>query len=163
MTEPQEAEPTAQRISHLLRTEAQKARHSLVHAARIFRIIRSQSQLDPADPIVLLMAVLYIWYYDRFVVPEQCKSANEGGGKMLRVDQDLDEDVVQDWIKQGREAAVELHITGLGVLNGRDSVSRVLREAVKILQHANAWSQQANAIGYSVSRMLSGETLSFSN
>ncbi|OJJ08764.1 hypothetical protein ASPVEDRAFT_66629 [Aspergillus versicolor CBS 583.65] len=163
MTEPQEVEATAQKISHFLRTEPQQARHGLVHAARIFRIIRSQSQLDPADPIVLLMAVLYIWYYDRFVVPEQRQSANEGRGKMLRVDQDLDEDVVQDWIKQGGETTVQLHITGLGVLNGRDSVSRVLREAVKTLQHANAWSQLANAIGYAVSQMLSGETLSFSD
>jgi hypothetical protein len=162
MAEHEEAQAAAQNIARLLHTEQEQSRQSLLHAARIFRLIRSQSQLDAYDSLLLLIAVLYIWYYDRLAPRHQLQFSDTKGHQILRLDQDSGNDLLKQWITKGNRIAINLHISGLGVLNGSDSVSRILREAIRILHNNKTWSQQSNAIKNALSQILSGAAPSFS-
>ncbi|KAG2421499.1 hypothetical protein HFD88_005474 [Aspergillus terreus] len=143
MAQPQEVDAAAQHIVQLLQTEPQRARQSLLHAAQLFRIIRSQRQFEPHDSIILLMAVLYIWNYDRFVISDKPRDPSSGDAEILRIDQSMDEDLQKKWIAGTFETPKQVHISGLGVLNGRDSVPRILRESVHALvvqfMKSNPW------------------------
>lgn len=162
MAQHQEVDVTARSVAQLLQAEPQQARHSLLHAARLFRIIRSQQQFDPYDSFILLMAVLYIWNYDRFVISNiSLFDAHGHAEPILRIDQNLTEDLLEKWISGTFGMTKQLHISGIGVLNGQDSVFRILRESIRILGHDKAWSRQANAIKLALHQVLSGGFPSF--
>ncbi|PYH40381.1 Zn(II)2Cys6 transcription factor domain-containing protein, partial [Aspergillus saccharolyticus JOP 1030-1] len=157
MAQHQEVGAAAEHIAQLLQAEPRRARQSLLHAAQLFRLIRSQQQFDPYDSFILLMAVLYIWNYDRFVVSAKTKySSGADAENILRIDQNMSEDLQEKWIAGTFEQHKQLHITGLGVLNGHDSVPRTFRESMRILSHGKAWSSQANAIKYALRQILLG-------
>lgn len=165
MAQGQEIKAACQYIGHLFKKKPKNTRQCLLHAAQLFRIIRSQGQFEPYDSFFLLMATLYIWNYDRFVVSDtpQCL----GGGvsqtdAIIRIDQHMSQDLKEKWISGTTETPKLIHISGLGALNGHDSVSRVLRESARILSHDKAWATMAHALKYSLLQMASGATPSFS-
>jgi hypothetical protein len=162
MAQRQEVDAAAEHIAQLLQSRPRQARQSLLHAAQLFRIIRSQRQFDPYDSFIFLMAVLYIWNYDRFAVSAkaQCPSGADPEN-ILRIDQNMDEDLQDKWIAGTFEKPKQLHISGIGVLNGHDSVPRIFRESIRILSHEEAWSRQANAIKHALCQILSGRVPSF--
>lgn len=162
MAQHQEVDAAAQHIAQLLQAEPRRARQSLLHAAQLFRLIRSQSQFDPYDSCILLMAVLYIWNYDRLVMSEESRFPSSGDAEILRVDQEMNEDIQEKWIAGTPGKPERIHISGLGVLNGRDSVPRIFRESMRILGHEKAWSRQANAIKHVLHQILLGDAPSFS-
>lgn len=162
MAQHQEVDATAEYIAQLLQAEPRRARQSLLHAAQLFRIIRSQRQFDPYDSFILLIAILYIWNYDRFVVSAKTQhSSSADAENILRIDQNMSEDLQENRIAGTFEKHKQLHITGLGALNGHDSVPRIFRESMRILSHGKAWSSQANAIKYTLRQILLGGAPSF--
>lgn len=163
MTPAKEADVTAQRIAQLLQAEPKQARESLLHAAQLFGIIRQQNDYEPYDTFILLMSSLYIWYFDRFVVADEASSSGtiETTSQIIRLDQHLEADVQERWIEANSNTQKKVYISGIGVLDGRQSVSRVLRETGRILNHDKAWFNQANAINRSLHQILSGESPSF--
>ncbi|KAJ5533543.1 hypothetical protein N7494_010095 [Penicillium frequentans] len=159
MAQTEEVRAARQHIAELLHAKPRKARQGLLNAAQLFRIIRSQRQYDPFDSFVLLMVVLYIWNYDRYVVSHS--SLNGGNEETLRIDQNIDADLQEEWIAGTKRK--QLHISGIGVLNGQDSMSRILKEAMRILNHDTAWSRQADAIKHSLHQLLKGGAPSFAD
>ncbi|KAL2832309.1 hypothetical protein BJY01DRAFT_260258 [Aspergillus pseudoustus] len=184
MADRTQSEGALQRIAHLLCAEDTQAesRQTLVHAARMFRIIRSQTTFDPHDSLILLMAVLYVWYYDRFApTPTRVAAAeqaqrgqtelssssptpNPAGRQILRIDQDIADFVIDRWITHGfgnNRAHLQIHITGIGVLDGERSPSRILREAIGILGGNKTWQQLSSAIKHALGQILAGSAPSF--
>ncbi|OQE08066.1 hypothetical protein PENVUL_c011G10301 [Penicillium vulpinum] len=162
MAQHHEVDAAAQHIAQLLKAEPRQARQSLMHAAQLFRIIRSQRQFDPYDAFILLMAILYIWNYDRFVMSDKLQfPSGRDAEEILRIDQNMNEDLQEKWIAGTFEMPKQLHISGIGVLNGQDSVPRIFRESMRILGHEKAWSRQANAIKHGLHQILLGGTPSF--
>lgn len=159
MAQAEEVRAARQHIAELLHAKPRKARQGLLHAAQLFRIIRSQRQYDPFDSFVLLMVVLYIWNYDKYVVSQS--SFNGGNEGTLRIDQNIDADLQETWIAGTKRK--QLHISGIGVLNGQDSMSRIFKEAMRILNHDKAWSRQADAIRHSLYQLLKGGAPSFAD
>ena len=110
------------------------------------------------------MATLYIWNYDRFVVSDTSQSPGEGVSQahgIIRIDQNMSDNSKEQWIAGTMETPKIIHISGLGVLNGHDSVPRILRESARILSHEKAWATMAHALKYSLLQMASGATPSF--
>ncbi|KAJ6016351.1 hypothetical protein N7540_010942 [Penicillium herquei] len=162
MAQRREADAAAQNIAHVLKEKPRQARHGLFHAAHLFRIIRSQRHSDPYDAFFLLMAALYIWNYDRLMTLDTAVLPPEAASQeILRIDQDGNDHLREQWISGIVQPHMLVHISGLGVLNGRDSVPRILRESVRILSHEKAWSGHAHAIKHSLMQMLSGASPSF--
>lgn len=162
MAQHQEVDAAAQHIARLLHAEPRRARQALLYAAQLFRIIRSQSQFDPYDSFILLMAVLYIRSYDKFVISDTLQYPSDAvAEEIFRVDQTLNEDLQKRWLEGTFKPRKQLHISGVGVLNGQDSISRTLRESMRILNHDRAWSCQANAIKHSLHQMILGGAPSF--
>lgn len=163
MAQHQEVDAAAEHIAQRLQLEPRRARQTLLHAAQLFRIIRSQQQFDPYDSFTFLMAVLYIWNYDRFVVSAKTQdpSGADAENNILRIDQNMNEPLEEKWIAGTFEKPKKLHISGIGVLNGHDSVPRIFRESIRILSHEKAWSSRANAIKYALHQILLGGVPSF--
>ncbi|KAF9885222.1 hypothetical protein FE257_000582 [Aspergillus nanangensis] len=164
MAQPEDAQLASHHITQLLHTNPKEARQSLIHAAQLFRLIRLQHHLDPFDSFLLLMAVLYIWNYDKFVIlaaPPPPPPASDGkAGDVFRIDQSLPVDSQERWIA-GTFEACRLHISGVGVLDGRDSPSRILRESMRILDQDGSWSRQAKAIRFALHQMSVGGVPTF--
>lgn len=100
MAQAEEVRAARQHIAELLHANPRKARQGLLHAAQLFRIIRSQRQYDPFDSFVLLMVVLYIWNYDKYIVS---KSSLKGGNEeTFRIDQNIEADLQEKWIAGAR-------------------------------------------------------------
>lgn len=162
MAQRQEIETAVQHVEQLLHTEPRQARQSLLYAAQLFRIIRSQHQFDPYDSLILVVATLYIWNFDRFVISDKSQYPPDGNAKeTFRIDQTLNDDVQEQWVEGSFKTRKQLHISGVGVLNGKDSVSRILRESSRILDHDKAWSHQANGIKYALHQILLGKAPGF--
>lgn len=161
MAQTEEVRAARQHITELLHTKPGQARQALLHAAQLFRIIRSQRQFDPFDSFVLLMVVLYIWNYDKYVISNSL--LNGGGEEIFRIDQNIDANLQGKWIAGTFEKNKQLHISGIGVLNGQDSMSRIFKEAIRILDHDKAWSRQADAIKCSLHQILRGGAPSFAD
>ncbi|KAJ5390545.1 uncharacterized protein N7496_001613 [Penicillium cataractarum] len=162
MAQHQEVDAAAQHISQLLKAKPKQARQGLLHAAQLFRMIRSQRQFDPYDSFFLLMAALYIWNYDRFMISGESQLPVDGAAEeIIRIDQNMKKELQDQWITGTVEPPRLAHISGLGVLNGQDSLPRILRESVRILSHGKAWSTHAHAFKHSLLQMLSGSAPSF--
>lgn len=154
MAQNEEVRAARQHIAELLHAKPRQARQALLHAAQLFRVIRAQCQFDPFDSFVLLMVVLYIWNYDKYVISHS--PLNGGGEAIFRIDQNIDADLQEKWLAGTFEKRKQLHISGIGVLNGQDSMSRIFKEAMRILDHDKAWSRQADAIKWSLHQILGG-------
>jgi hypothetical protein len=81
--------------------------------------------------------------------------------QIIRLDQHLEAALQEQWIEANSNTQKKVYISGIGVLGGRLSVSRVLRETGRILNHDKAWFNQANAINRSLHQILSGKSPSF--
>lgn len=161
MAQTEDIRAARQNIAELLRANPKQARQGLLHAAQLFRMIRSQRQFDPFDSFVLLMIILYIWNYDKYVISNS--PLREGGEEIFRIDQNIDADVQERWITGTFENQKQLHISGIGVLNGQDSIPRIFKEAMRILDHDKAWFRQADAIKRSLHQILRGGAPSFAD
>ncbi|KGO44369.1 hypothetical protein PEXP_000600 [Penicillium expansum] len=114
-----EADMFTRQISRKLEEEPQKARQTLIHAAQLLHIVRTQQLPECFDSFLFLIASLYIWFYDRFVV---ARKRGEVAGPThlhtLRIDRDSGHINLENWVNGGDEEEKLIHISGIGVLNG---------------------------------------------
>lgn len=159
-----EADMFTRQISRKLEEEPQKARQTLIHAAQLLHIVRTQQLPECFDSFLFLIASLYIWFYDRFVV---ARKRGEVAGPThlhtLRIDRDIGHINLENWVNGGDEEEKLIHISGIGVLNGVVSTSRILKEAIHVLGHDGPWSVQSNNIARSLQGMLAGGLPSFND
>jgi hypothetical protein len=158
LTDSNGAEHAGRSIAQTLKAEPVNARKSLIHAARLFCIIRTQRQFDAYDSFFLVIAALYISSYDRFVVVHGIRPASgtTPPPSVVRIDQEPGGNAEENW----SNGDADIHITGVGVLDGRDSVLRIMRESVSILSHDKAWSEQAYNMALVLRHIVSGEASS---
>jgi hypothetical protein len=142
MTTRRGTQTAKEELSRLIMKDKQGAREALRHSAILFRIIRTQTTTTFFDPHSLLIASLYIRVYvelEDTLLKEI--SSNVGPpssiGRPLRIDQDLEADSLPQWIRLGTR--VPLHIAGVGILDGVESGTRVLKEAIRLLRWRTEW------------------------
>lgn len=162
MAQHNDAEVAAQKVAQILGSSPEKADRAFVHAAQLFRLIRTQQQFDPFDPFIFLISLLYIWFYDKYVVPRRSQeSARAEATRILRIDQyttTTDQDCL---VKELQQSPYQIHLSGVGVLNGNDSITRLLRESVRILSYDKAWSTLSIGLAGAFEQIISGQFPSF--
>ncbi|KAF4429654.1 hypothetical protein FACUT_9062 [Fusarium acutatum] len=142
MTTQRGTQTAKEELSQVIVKDKQSAREALRHAAILFRIIRTQTTTTFFDPHSLLIASLYIRVYvelEDTILKEI--SSNLGPSlsvtRPFRIDQDLEADSLQQWIRLG--IRVPLHLAGVGILDGVESGTRVLKEAIRVLGQRAEW------------------------
>ncbi|KAJ5930382.1 hypothetical protein N7466_005875 [Penicillium verhagenii] len=148
MSSKNDTETNLKILTTKLRSDPKLSRGIMTYAAQLFHLIRNQNWLDAYDPLYLLLATLYIWFFDRVLG----KPADLGAWVVLRLDREHSD--VSRWVKG--ERILRPHITGIGVLNGEESVPRILKEAIRILDFEQGWRPFARVISDSLQRILSG-------
>jgi hypothetical protein len=116
------------------------------------------------DPQILLVATLYIWYYVEISGSFRDRQDWSGSSlaesdRPLRVDQEMDEGALQEWIANGDQRPV--HITSVGILQNKDCCIRLLHESMRILRHESAWARMGKGIAQAIERILESGTTSF--
>ncbi|KAL3480491.1 fungal-specific transcription factor domain-containing protein [Aspergillus californicus] len=137
------------------------ARRTLRHAATLFRLIKIQRKMSYCDPQMFLIATLYIWSYAEIsgFRDRNNPSSLAGWDRPLRIDQELDEDMLEEWITNGDQRPV--HITSVGILQDSDSCIRLLNEGMRVLRHETAWARIGRGIAQAIERILMSGTTSF--
>jgi hypothetical protein len=146
-------------ISKWIEEDGESARSTLVHAAKIFRDIRTQGIWSPQDPFCLLVATLVIWIYTGHIH----RLGNSGDTQPdtlqpIRLDQSQNDIEIKEWIYHGHNKA--LHITGIGLLSDGASSSCTLKEAARIFKSQRTWSGLTDALVKVFPMMLDGLELS---
>lgn len=142
MTAQRGTQAAKEELSRVIIRDKQSAREALRHAAILFRIIRTQTTTTFFDPHSLLIASLYIRVYVE-LEDTMLKEISSNLGTLLsisrpfRIDQDLEADSLQQWIRLGTR--VPLHLAGVGILDGMESGTRVLKEAIRVLGQRAEW------------------------
>ncbi|KAL2837588.1 fungal-specific transcription factor domain-containing protein [Aspergillus pseudodeflectus] len=178
MTSSKDREAAKQELFAQLSNDRSTARCTLRHAACLFRLIRTQRKMTFCDPQMFLIATLYIWYHidferagsERFQSHQDSSSCSSGGNtreglldRPLRIDQEEmgDEDTLEEWITNGDQRRHSLHITGVGILQEKDSWIRLLQESLRVLRHENAWARMGRGISQALEMILESGTTSF--
>ncbi|KAL6703952.1 hypothetical protein ACN47E_008890 [Coniothyrium glycines] len=140
------------KMQRFVQSKSSVARQCLVHATCIFASLRASQHWAFHDPLSLCMALHYIIAYD-------CATCHpgEGEGEVIRLDRDGQE--LNDWLARG--GTVRLHITGIGILNGRQSVTRSIVDAVKTLKSRTAWQGLSRGLAACFEQSLRGEMPSY--
>ncbi|KAH7208340.1 hypothetical protein BKA60DRAFT_464454 [Fusarium oxysporum] len=142
MTTRRGTQTAKEELSRVIMKDNQGARGALRHSAILFRIIRTQTTTTFFDPHSLLIASLYIRVYVELEDTLSKEISSNVGpsssiGRPLRIDQDVEADSLHQWIRLGTR--VPLHIAGVGILDGVESGTRVLKEAIRILERRTEW------------------------
>ncbi|KAJ6119486.1 hypothetical protein N7523_003766 [Penicillium sp. IBT 18751x] len=142
-----------------LRDDPRNSRRTLTYAAQLFRRVRNQKWLEACDPLYVLLATLYIWFYgSTFDISSE--DPDSATWPPLKIDDEsIDETVWQQWVDTGDKRRP--HIGGIGFLNGKANGHRVLKEAIRILSNDQGWQHFAHAVAGSLQRILSGLAPSF--
>jgi len=133
-TTPHGTDSARKRLRLIMNQDSIRTRECALHAAKLFEHFRGQPQLIHIDPFCLLIATLFLWAFIDLVIVHDVGASTSSTGpqsKIVRIDQVLDGDEKDTWIKQGSD--MRPHITGVGILDsGRGSV-RLLKETAKIM------------------------------
>ncbi|KAH8894359.1 hypothetical protein GQ53DRAFT_717088 [Thozetella sp. PMI_491] len=138
------------------------ARKCLWHAACIFATTRNTRHFACYDTLNLCLATCYIWVYDQIRAPaaqtsqeQDHNEAHSSKRPMVRLDKLQERSDVEEWIRAG--ADVDVHLTGVGVLDGSDCCIRFLREVQRTLRAQTAWKGISHAIARSFGQLGQGE------
>ena len=129
-----------------------EARRCFWHAVNVFRTLRDARCFACYDALSLCIAVNYIWIYDNLVT-------HQGEGEIIRIDREGPR--VETWIQSGGN--VRLHITGIGVLDGLESGSRLITATIKILQSQVAWPGISQVLSNCFTQCLCGQKPTFAD
>jgi hypothetical protein len=158
MTSKKDTETSLADLTKRLQHDPQRSRRTLTYAAQVFRRVRNQKWLEACDPLYVLLATLYIWFYRRTF--EISSDPDSDMWPPLKIDDEsLDETVRVQWVENGEKR--RLHMAGIGFLNGKNNGHRVLKEAIRILSSGQGWQHFAHAVAGSLQRILSGLAPSF--
>lgn len=158
MASKKDTEASLEDLKKRLRSNPEMSRRTLTYAAQLFRRIRNQRWLEACDPLYLLFATLYIWYFGRIF--EGSTEPDSAMGPALKIDEEsLNETAWVQWVESGDMRRP--HIAGIGFLNGKPNGHRVLKEAIRILSNGQGWQRFSLAIAGSLQQILSGLVPSF--
>lgn len=160
MTTAQGADTATKELRRLLTEDKRSAREALQHSAILFRTIRNQSTATFFDPLSLLIAALYMRVYvqlEDISLRETFATLQTSSwmGKPLRIDQMFDDDTSNSWTEIG--APAPLHITGIGLLDGVESGSRILKETIRVLTRRMQWNGLSSGVVRTLQQLLNGE------
>ncbi|KAJ5415526.1 hypothetical protein N7465_004221 [Penicillium sp. CMV-2018d] len=158
MASKKDTEASLEDLKKRLRSNPEMSRRTLIYAAQLFRRVRNQRWLEACDPLYVLFATLYIWYFGRIF--ESSTEPDSAMGPALKIDDEsLNETVWMQWVESGDMRRP--HIAGIGFLDGKHNGHRVLKEAIRILSNGQGWQHFSLAIAGSLQRILSGLVPSF--
>lgn len=146
-------------LSRLISEDKKSAREALLHSAVLFRMIRDQSITTYWDPFWLLIATLYMLAFGQIENNSLQQSVHDyhpssSIRQPLRIDQDLNDTTQQSWIES--DTNVQLHVTGIGLLDGAESGPRILKEAIRILSQRTGWNQLSSGVAHMLRQVLYG-------
>lgn len=132
----------------------ERARKCLWHSSMIIAALRHEDTIGFFHPLALLIAVLFLWEFLREIDPGPDPFQVVGSATPLRLDRLLDESQVEHWVREGDTSA--FCITGMGILSGRGSANRVLKEFHRILLGQKSWLGLSRGIAYTTTQHLQG-------
>lgn len=167
LTSSKDRDAAKRELSNIFYNNQSTARRILRRAACLFRLIRTQRKMNYCDPQMFLIATLYIWFNveisGNFRDPHDSSSSSSLGGcfgRPLRIDQEVDEEGLEEWIANGDQGR-PVHVTSVGILQNKDSWIRLLQESIRVLRHETAWARMGRGIAQALERILLSGTTSF--
>lgn len=115
-----------------------EARRAVLHAGRLFALLRTASAGGHYEPRGMLIACLMLWANAELVNDD----ANEYGAcekvVPIRLDRSLDKTAVQDWL-DGHAAQARPYLAGVGAISGNTAAGQIVREGARIMESWKAW------------------------
>ncbi|KAH7393683.1 hypothetical protein BKA64DRAFT_710017 [Cadophora sp. MPI-SDFR-AT-0126] len=155
-----EIEESEKSLEAWMQANEEPARECLWHAAVVFSTLRGQSYLSCHAPLCILIAAIYIWAYDKLSRHNIPKVDNRSSISTVRIDCLQDPTRIERWIK-GESGITRIHIKQVGILNGSDSISRLLLELERVFLAQTAWSGLCGGLAFAVRRIIEGGHPSF--
>ncbi|KAF2823878.1 hypothetical protein CC86DRAFT_61286 [Ophiobolus disseminans] len=128
-----------------LEQKGEASRKCLWHAVGIYAMLRGVQHLACYDTLSFCVAINYIWAYDCMAVPA-------AHGEIIRLDRQRPK--VDVWVRNG--GPLRLHITGVGILNGHESRTRLMADAIKMMRSQIAWRNISHGLAAGFEQTLRG-------
>ncbi|KAH7325699.1 fungal-specific transcription factor domain-containing protein [Stachybotrys elegans] len=131
------------RLRTWVRSNGYEARKAAVHAGKVFAFMRNATDGYWTAPLVFLSASIYLWTFIEYaLVREPALDLDEALTNrrlmpLLRLDKFKDMEQEQKWLDTGE--GFQVHISGIGSINSRDGLSRLMMEASKLLLQRESW------------------------
>jgi hypothetical protein len=134
------------------------ARSCVAHAGAILRQVRSTSTTACYNYFCLLIAVLYLWAYERLnpnasTAIERPRQLNTIG-TLLKIDQYHESSVRERWVEGS--PGILVHVTGVGILSSSGSAQRLVKELLRVLGSQAGWPTLRRGLVVCVSQLLKG-------
>ncbi|KAE8362187.1 hypothetical protein BDV27DRAFT_147175 [Aspergillus caelatus] len=117
------------------------SRECVSHAGALIGKIRLSLTMSCYDPFCLLIAVLFLWTFEKLkpALPAALRQASPGSGPAIifKIDQCHEEGIRERWIRGDPEVSV--HITGVGLLSSAGGTRRLLQEYLRIISPQTGW------------------------
>ncbi|KAJ5638156.1 hypothetical protein N7490_008035 [Penicillium lividum] len=132
------------------------ARNCVAHAGAILRQIRSTPTTACYHYFCLLIAILYLWTYER-LKPDASTTREKPCqlntiGTVLKIDQPHDRRVRERWIEG--KSGILVHITGVGILSASGTAQRLVKELLRVLGSQTGWPTFRKGLIICVSQLL---------
>ncbi|OCT49460.1 hypothetical protein CLCR_04577 [Cladophialophora carrionii] len=148
-------EASRRELSSWMSLHPKTTRICLFHAITIFVTLRKRSHISAYDGFALLISSLFIWAYDQIM-----NGGNPGTGypdrtPTVRLERKIDVPAFGAWVREGFLARI--HVTGVGILDGKDSSIRMLQELRRILASRIGWPTLCRVIDFAVAHLIQGQ------
>ncbi|KAJ5631591.1 fungal-specific transcription factor domain-containing protein [Penicillium longicatenatum] len=144
-------------LSSWMADNPQAARKTLLHAALLFKSLRSKPLNTHTGAHDLLAATLTIWAYALLHSP---RSEDTLTGPIIYLDRHMSEDQERSWISDPNEDS-PLHISGVGCILNDSAATRVLLEAKSCLaRQIHLWGTYNHILTVFEVMALSGTAIS---
>ncbi|KAK0109975.1 hypothetical protein ONS95_002642 [Cadophora gregata] len=150
-----EIEESEKSLESWMQGNEEAARECLWHAAVGFSTLRSQSYISCHAPLCMLVAAIYIWAYDKLSHYNVLKADTITRTNTVRLDSLQDPTRVEKWIK-GESGSSRIYIREVGILNGSESISRLLLELERSLLGQTAWPGLCGGIAFAIRGIING-------
>lgn len=145
----EEVERSKERLKKHLVKNVRSARICLWHAAQIYTAMRHEDNPGCHASLAFCISLNYIFLYDQLV---SCQASQDAP---VRPDKLVDKPSIEAWTKSAK--SVQIHITGIGIFDGRGSSSRLLIDASKILTAHKSWVGIARGLAQCCTQILAGQ------
>lgn len=135
-----------ERVKSFILRNSTATRKCLWHAASIFAKLRASQHWACIDPLSLCVAVHYLVAYDS-------SASHPEAGEILRLDRNDQEVII--WLEQGGQ--VNVHISGIGIMGGQQSISSIITAVINIYRCQCAWKPLSQGLAARFEHLLHGE------
>lgn len=131
------------RLISWMRKRGEEARQMVSHAGRLFAHIRRSNLHYHYEGRMMFIACQALWIYTaiseaaRSSLGDQSTQATETPTRSIRLDQSLDTEAGETWLRDGGE--MRPFLAGVGRLHGGAGVARLIREGVRVMCAPSAW------------------------